>query len=149
MQQKTTKQELAESAFWVLNDLMGEIHGARIPGYIATKKPEILIDTRYIPWTMRVLMGSILISLRKFDDIWNAQITTILLPNDIPAEGLELSSEIRKRKLRKFCNLAIAHYAETKIDPKTPIVKIEKMIADMGFNSDEEFFSGLRISLQK
>ena len=86
-----TDNELAESAFEILNDLMGEIHGARIPGYLATKTPEIF-STKHHRFIVRVSVGAIVIALRKFDDIWVNQIAPLLLSDKLPEEGLELKN---------------------------------------------------------
>lgn len=141
-------KELAESAFAILNDLMGEIHGARIPGYLAFKRPEIFA-TKHHRFIARVSIGAIVLALRKFDDIWTKQIATVLLSDDLPPEGTELSEEIATRKLRSFCNLVVAHYSQNKVTPKTPVTKIEELLYDQGFASDEEFFRWTRNAVTK
>lgn len=131
--------ELAKSAFQVLNDLMGEIHGARIPGYLAIKQPEIF-KTKHHRFIVRVSVGAIVLALRKFDDIWTNQIAPILLSDNLPLEGVKLSQELANRKLRNFCNLVVVHYSKNKLSSKTPITKIEELLHRQGFESDEEFF---------
>ncbi|MBI4609230.1 MAG: hypothetical protein HY726_09485 [Candidatus Rokubacteria bacterium] len=133
-----TNTEVATSALEVLNDLMGEIHGARITGIKAIKQPEIF-QTKYPRFIVRNSIGVIVLALRKFDDIWTNQIAPILLSDNLPLEGIELSCEIANRGLRKFCNLVIAHYSETKLSPKTPITTIEELLNQQGFTSDEDF----------
>ncbi len=134
-----THKKLAQSAFDVLNDLMGEIHGARSPGYLAVKRPDI-IPTKDRRFIVRISIGAIALALRKFDDIWVNQIAPILLSDKLPQEGTELSQEIKKRKIRKFCNLVVAHYSETKVTAKTPIKKIGELLNKQGFASDMKFF---------
>ena len=139
-EQTPSVTELATSAFEVLNDLMGEIHGARIPGYLAVKKPEIF-PTKHHKFIVRISIGAIVLALRKFDDLWKNQIVPVLLSNDPPQEGVELSNEIAKRSHRTFCNRVIAHYSETKVSPKMPLTKMEELLNQQGFASDEEFFN--------
>lgn len=118
---------------------MGEIHGARIPGYLAVKQPEIFA-TKHPRFIIRNSIGAIVLALRKFDDIWTNQIAPILLTDNVPPEGVTLSQEIANRGLRQFCNLVVAHYSKDKISPRTPITKIEALLNKQGFTSDEEFF---------
>jgi hypothetical protein len=140
LEEKTLSDtELATSAFEVLNDLMGEIHGARVPGYLAVKRPEIFA-TAHHKFIVRISIGATVLALRKFDDIWTHQIAPILLSDNLPSEGVELSREIRSRRLRTFCNLVVAHYSESRVSPKTPLTKIEELLNKQGFASDEKFF---------
>lgn len=140
--------ELAGAAFDVLNDLMGEIHGARSPGYLAVKRPESFA-TKHHTFIVRVSIGAIVLALRKFDDIWTNQIVPILLSDNLPLEGVELSREISSRGLRTFCNLVVAHYSQSKVSPKTPVAKIEELLNKQGFASDEEFFEWTKDAVAK
>ena len=148
MKRNTNKKELANSVFEILNDLMGDIHGARITGFLAIKKPEIYM-TKYPRYVIRSSISVIALSLRKFDDLWSHQIGNLLLKNFTCNEGQELHNEIKKRKIRKFCNVVIAHYAESKKLPKTSNKELEKLISQQGFRTDEEFFLWTKDVIEK
>lgn len=148
MTARYSKDELARSAYEILNELMGDIHGARIPGIIAIRKPDIFM-TKYSKYIIRSAITVIVLSLRKFDDLWTHQIKSTLLAGDLPSEGNELHEEIKKRKLRKFCNVVLAHYAYSKISPKTPTIQIETLILQQGFSTDEEFLKWTREVIKK
>ena len=75
---KHSKNQLAKSAFDILNDLMGEIHGARITGIFAIKKPDIFM-TKHPKYITRNSISIIVLSLRKFDDLWKNQLKDNLL----------------------------------------------------------------------
>ncbi len=141
-------KEIAQSAFTILNELMGEIHGGRLPAVIAIKKPDIFM-TKYPQYIVRGSITVIVLSLRKFDDLWIHQIMPKLLADNPPKEGIELHEEIKKRKLRKFCNVVLAHYATNKLLPKTPDKQIEKLLIEQGFDTNEEFLEWTRGAINK
>jgi len=138
MSYKHSKSELAKSVYEILNDLMGDIHGARVPGIMAIKNPKIF-KTKYPRYIVRNSITGILLAMRKFEDLWVSQIEKILLKEDLPSEGVALHTEIKNRKIRKFCNIVIAHYAKNKFSPKTSIEKIEELLLKQGFETDDEF----------
>lgn len=148
MKQNTNKKELVNSVFEILNDLMGDIHGARITDLLAIKKPGIYM-TKYPRYVIRSSISIIALSLRKFDDLWSHQIENLLLKNLTCKEGQELHNEIKKRKIRKFCNVVIAHYAKSKKLPKTSNKELEKLISQQGFRTDEEFFLWTKDVIEK
>jgi|Deesub1362A_J573_1020465.scaffolds.fasta_scaffold00275_41 hypothetical protein len=139
MKKSDTTRELAKSAFEVLNELMWEIHGARVTGAIAIKKPEIF-QIKHPRYIVRNSIGIIVLALRKFDDIWTNQIAPILLQANLPQEGIQLRKDIKEKKLRTFCNRVIAHYSKNKVSPRTPITKIEELLLKQGFTTDMDFF---------
>ena len=139
MKPKYAEVELAESAFEILNDLMGDIHGARIPGLFAIKTPQTF-NTRYAKYIVRNSIGGIVLALRKFDDLWTKQIEITLLKDEPPSEGVELHAEIEKKKIRQFCNVVIAHYSNYKESPRTNIKTINKLLLQQGFKDEEGFF---------
>ena len=81
---KHSKNQLAKSAFDILNDLMGEIHGARITGIFAIKKPDIFM-IKHPKYITRNSISIIVLSLRKFDDLWKNQLKDNLLLNNKPS----------------------------------------------------------------
>ncbi len=145
---KHSKNQLAKSAFEILNDLMGDMHGATITGIFAIKKPDILM-TKHPKYIIRNSISIIVLCLRKFDDLWKHQLKDNLLLNNKPSEGIELEDEIAKRKIRKFCNIVVAHYADEKIAPKTTEKKIKELLDQQGFKTDEDFFLWTRDLLAK
>ena len=145
---KHSKNQLAKSAFDILNDLMGEIHGARITGIFAIKKPDIFM-TKHPKYITRNSISIIVLSLRKFDDLWKNQLKDNLLLNNKPSEGIELEGEIAIRKIRKFCNIVVAHYADEKTAPITTEKKIEELLDQQGFKTDEDFFLWTKDLLNK
>jgi hypothetical protein len=144
---KHSKNQLAKSAFEIINDLMGDIHGARITGIFAIKKPDIFM-TKHPKYIIRNSISIIVLSLRKFDDLWKHQIKNLLLKNE-PSEGIELEDEIATKKIRKFCNIVVAHYADEKTAPKTTEKKIKELLDQQGFKSDEDFFLWTKELLSK
>lgn len=145
---KHSKNQLAKSAFDILNDLMGDIHGARITGIFTIKKPDIFM-TKHPKYIIRNSISIIVLSLRKFDDLWKNQLKDKLLLNNKPSEGIELEDEIATRKIRKFCNIVVAHYADEKTAPKTTEKKIKELLGQQGFKTDEDFFLWTKDLLDK
>ena len=103
----------AESAFEVINELMGEIHAARMVGAIALNKPKTF-QTDHIEYIVRNSQSIIILALRKYDDLWKAQLKDDLLVGMCPEDGIFLEEELRKKKIREFCNEVVAHYAKQK-----------------------------------
>lgn len=131
-----TNEELAASAFKILNDLMGEIHAGGIVGILAVKRK---FPTKWHSYFIRLGSGGIFIALYKFDDLWNAQLMN-LLADDVPSEGKELSDEIKRRKIRQFRSLFVAHYSAHKKLPKPPLEKLESLLHKQGFKTEEELY---------
>lgn len=133
-----TDKEIARSAFEVLNNLMGEIHAGRIVGYMATKNPESF-QTEHPKYFVRMGIGAIMIALYKFEDLWNHQIKH-LLGDQLPTRGVLLIKELRAKKIRQFRSLFVAHYSDRPGNPRPPLSRLESLLKDQGFNTDEELF---------
>ncbi|PWB42502.1 MAG: hypothetical protein C3F12_15065, partial [Candidatus Methylomirabilota bacterium] len=133
-----TDNELAKSAFGVLNDLMGEIHAGRVIGCIAMKQPNLL-QTKHPKYFVRMGIGAIMIALYKFEDLWEHQIQH-LLGNQLPNRGGQLMAELGVKKSREFRSLFVAHYSSRPASPKPPLSKLENLLKAQGFNTDEELF---------
>jgi len=56
------------------------------------------------------------------------------LPTDL------ILPQIETKKIRKFCNIVVAHYADEKTAPRTTEDKIRELLDQQGFKSDEDFF---------
>lgn len=138
MKKTYTDIELAKSAFEVLNDLMGEIHAGRVVGYMATKAPSGF-PTKHSKYLVRMGIGTIMIALYKFQDLWANQIQR-LLGDQMPDQAAQLMTELRAKKVREFRSLFIAHYSDRPSSPKPPHSKLEDLLAAQGFNTDEELF---------
>ena len=130
---------MAPSACEILTDVMGEIHAARVAGVKAITQPA-LFETKHSRYIVRMSIGAIVLALRKFDDIWLHQIKSVLLKDSPPSEGVKLHRELERKKIRTFCNHVIAHYSETYVSQKTPLTKVEELLAAQGFQSDLDFF---------
>jgi len=133
---KVTDKELAESAFLIINEIMGTIHAGRVILVLAEKKPEI-IQSKYTKYFFQVGEGAICLALSKYMDLWDCQIK-ILMKDCLPHRGEELLEELKRKKIRKYRNLFVAHYADRKDAPKTSLETLEKLIRAQGFNTATE-----------
>jgi hypothetical protein len=136
-------QDLAASAFQILNDLLGEIHAGRIVGWLALKTLSIF-GTKHPQYLTRMAIGAIVIALYKFEDLWNHQLL-ILLIDQAPPRGSNLIAQLKQMKVREFRSLFIAHYSGHKKFPKPAPSKLEDLIKAQGFATDEDLF--MRICL--
>ncbi len=140
MRTRTAEETLAASACEIITELSGEIHAARTVGSLALTQPA-LFQTKQPNFIVRIAVGGVVLALRKYEDLWDYQIKTLLLRQSTSVEGTALARELKKRKFRAFCGRVVAHYAEgNRRNPKTPLIKIEELLRDQGFESDLDFF---------
>jgi hypothetical protein len=144
---RVDEPKLAASAFDVLNELMGELHAGCV-GVRAIQQPDFFM-TKHPTYIIRIAIGSVVIALRKFDDLWRDQLSPILLRDRSTQAGETIHYEISQRKLRSFCNQVIAHYAAQPLSPKTSLDKIEKLLKAQRFPSDLDFFKWTQTLLPK
>lgn len=131
-------KDLALSASWILNDLMGEVHAGRVIGYTATKNASVYL-TKYPEYFVRVGIGAIMIALYKYEGLWEHQLKR-LLKEQLPARGNWLITEIKAKKISQFRSLFVAHYSDNPKSPKLPLSKLEELLTAQGFNNNEELF---------
>jgi len=146
--QKPSKRKQAESAFWILNDCLGEIHAGRVAHIMALygpKRPEkffrmLFEDKKYIPWYSRLGIGGIAIALCKFKDLWEKGYLKDLLSakKDLKV-GEYLCEETKVKRIRKFRNEFIAHYASHPMKLRTSAEKVDEWLIAMGIENEKAF----------
>jgi len=83
--------------------------------------------------------GAILITLRRFDDLWKHHVQQLLEPSDLGFEGGQwLAYEIGKRNLRTIASKLFAHYAESKSDLPLPLEEIHALLKSNGWATSHE-----------
>jgi len=83
--------------------------------------------------------GSILITLRRFDDLWRHHVKTLLDPTDLGFEaGLWLVEEIERRNLRKTASKLFAHYAADKSDLPLSYEEVSELLQSNGWVTEQE-----------
>lgn len=132
-----SEKELAKSAFLIINEVMGTIHAGRVILVFAEKKPDIF-QSKYTTYFFQIGEGAIYLALSKFMDLWDCQIGTSLLKDCLPGRGEKLLQDLKKKKIKEFRNLFVAHYADRKDAPKTSLETLERLIKVQGFKSATE-----------
>ncbi len=133
---KTSEKELALSALQIINEIMGTIHAGRVILVIAENKPEVF-QSKYAQYFFQVGEGAIYLALSKFMDLWKYQIKS-LLTDCLPDRGDKLLKELKRKEVRKFRNLFVAHYADREDAPKTSLETLEQLIKNQGFKTSTE-----------
>lgn len=127
----------AERVGQTLNAFIGILYAARISATVwlahADRHP---IAAKY---TLQMTDGTILLTLRKFDDLWHSYIKR-LLPKTVTArnKGEWIIKDIARRHLRGTANKLIAHYADkTHLLPLSEI-EIAEWIKKNGWHTEQE-----------
>jgi hypothetical protein len=147
------KHDLAKSAFWILNDLMGEIHAGRIILLMAVKGPEKgkephyqflkdIFSSKNLPYFYRLGYGAIAIALYKFDDLWKHHLDDLLHDSEQYKVGKKLVGQIAEMKIRRVRSTIIAHYSDNPKNPKKRDAEIQKLIDSWlsSFETEEDFY---------
>lgn len=83
--------------------------------------------------------GAILITLRRFGDLWKHHVEKLLEPADHGFEaGQWLVAEIDRRNLRSTANKLFAHYAADKSDLPLPHEEITELLQSNGWVTEQE-----------
>ena len=136
----TDKRTLAQAAFQTLNDdVMGEIHAGCVVGVLAVQEPAIF-RTAHVSCVIRIAEGAVALALRKYDDLWQRQLRPLLLRDHFVRAGADPHHEIRRRRIRGFCNTMVTHYAPQPHQPRTSGERRERLLKDQGFATSLDFF---------
>lgn len=122
----------------VLNDLGGTLHAARAIISKAIKSIQANPAQLTAKYEIRIAFGAIVLSMRKFQDLWNTHIPKLIeKKDDRPLEGKWIVNELKGRNLRSTANQLVAHYSET---GQLPIGQddIESLIQSNKWNTEEE-----------
>jgi len=85
--------------------------------------------------------GAILITARRFGDLWKNHVEKLLEPADLGFEGGQwLVAEIDQRNLRDTANKLVAHYAESKSDLPLPHQEVTELLQSNGWVTEQEVF---------
>ena len=83
--------------------------------------------------------GAILITLRRFDDLWRYHVEKLLEPTDLGFEaGQRLAKEIERRNLRNTASKLFAHYAAEKSDLPLSHEEVTGLLQSNGWVTDQE-----------
>ena len=83
--------------------------------------------------------GTILITMRRFDDLWSHHVTKLLVPTDPGFEaGHWLADEIERRNLRHTASRLFAHYAQEKSDLPLSLEEATDLVQSNGWATDKE-----------
>jgi len=94
--------------------------------------------------------GAILITLRRFDDLWRHHVKMLLLPTDLGFEGGQwLEEEINRRNLRNTANKLVAHYAEDKSDLPLSHEEVTELVQSNGWVTEQEVLDWAGVAMWK
>lgn len=81
--------------------------------------------------------GAILITMRRFDDLWRHHVQDLLEPSDLGFDaGAWLAREIAERNIRTTASRMVAHYAAEKSDAPLTVEDVEALMRSNGWLTD-------------
>src|SRR3989338_10750489 len=124
----------AELVAHTLNGLIGVLYAARLTAVMwlryARQHP---IAAKY---SLQMTGGTILLTLRKFDDLWRSHIRPLIPSTSASRQkGEQIIDEIKKRHLRTTANRLIAHYAPKANRPPLSETEILELVKKNGWNT--------------
>ncbi len=91
-------------------------------------------------YSLQMTGGTILLTLRKFEDLWRTHIRPLLpKTSKIRQTGEQIISEIKNRHLRRAANRLIAHYAPKHNRLPLSETEIVELIEENGWKTEQEF----------
>jgi hypothetical protein len=129
--------ERAERVALALNGFIGLLHAARITATVWIRHSEKFpIAGKY---GLQMTGGTILLTLRRFEDLWGSHITK-LLPEDSVGRnrGEWVIHEINNRQLRVTVNRLVAHYSGDKLASPLSNDDIRDLIQLNGWATEQD-----------
>jgi len=132
------EREQAERVAAALGTFTGLIFVASVTGLMWQKwAAEFPVITSF---GVRLSEGEILLSLRKFEDLWNNQISILLdRKHGVYEQAEALVARFRHSGQRDIANQLVAHYAENKEDPPLSDRDVSVLIQGAGLKTTHDF----------
>ena len=146
MRKKHNDENLAQSAWEILNDLVGEIHAGRMLYFLALKGPSKggifseIFSPEFKKYYLRLGFGAIAIALYKYDDLWNHQLKHLLGDQNLEP-GRRLAKQIKDRKIREVRSVLFAHYSDNPRNPRKRQEEIEQLLDSLNIETDEQIIN--------
>lgn len=130
-------QERAERVALALNGFIGLLHAARITAIVWIRhRDKYPVAGKY---GLQMTGGTILLTLRRFEDLWGSHIAELLPENSVGRNrGQWVIDEINNRQLRVTVNRLFAHYSEAKLAPPLSSDDITDLIQRNGWATEQE-----------
>lgn len=146
--QKDDDQSRAQSAWEVLNDLMGEIHAGRVIYFISIQNPQQvpagifndILKKPFAKYYTRLGFGAIAIALHKYGDLWTHHLSELLSAEE-SGTAKDLANQVKEKRIREIRSCIFAHYSDNVKNLKTSQARILDLMDSLDFESDEDIIN--------